>query len=266
MTIDQFNRHKERLKRLIELGRNLIGEIPFDHRDDWHFLQFCFLGKQVQHTENILKLNGDRDAWIVGKAMLEGYFQWLHILANDTRELSERWRAFVLVSDWRKKKKRIERGESIGQPTSDEIDGLLQGYSGEFLTEQARKALGEGKPLPEDPYVNNWLGKSVREIFFSLASHGIDQKDIDRFYNVYNHFSEWSHWSVAGVGRGIRTDEHGLITSWVTGAKEEYFEVIKIAFMCLIKLEIGIASQFKPDLLSKLNQIEQEYLSEFGTT
>lgn len=190
------------------------------------FMSLAFVSKQLDHAAAVLRLREHPDTNLVVRSMLEGLCQIKWALA-EPQERAHRWRAFAYVTDWRLARKR----HAASLPNADrdlrdcEREVLLHGRP--FLTKRARSALESTGQLPTDPYVDNWTGKSVRELFEAV-------KATDHYEWTYGIYSAWHHWSPGAIGLALKRTKRGVRYS----PRDRATTVVPliVAFQCLLEV------------------------------
>lgn len=253
--IEKFERHVNALLSLTEeILKNPI-RYSFDE-DHFGFMVLCFTTKQYDHLRSIsvlIKAGLPRDAAILARVMMEGMVALLWVVKNGGNEFSRQWRAYSLISDFRRMQKKKADGEDIDPSVEKKLIKGLDKEGEQFFSKKALKSNKEGTELPHDPYRKRWLDKMVPEIFSEIGQ--------DILYEQYSYYSDWVHWNPQGLGRALQTKEN--ITRFRSKAPEEEAGSFACGFMAVYETLNLLIKHFKLDNESDLKKIRDDYVSDF---
>lgn len=199
-TKERLDRLVRGLDELVSAGEALLGETAYRPDDRFGFMALTFFRRQQHHVSSLKKLIPGHDAALVARTMLEGMAQLLWA-SHKPAQRAGQWERFAAVADWRT----LNAFDAFGTPVSDEDRGRVHEFrrkwGPDYETRRARGAKQEGKDLP-DPYHSSWLkGVRLREVFEAIGG-------LDIYINTYRSFSDWHHWSPAGVGQAVEDSLH----------------------------------------------------------
>ena len=184
------------LRRLVRLVEPQFEDVSFPEDDHFAFMCMCFLARQYEHSGSILTLGESLDADLIARSMVEGLCQ-LVWAANDPDDRAYRWRAFSAMYDFDLLKKREAWGEKIDESERHEVFARWEAVEHLFLTNAAKRARAKDDPDPPRPYHRNWFGgRSVRDLCGAVGAEQL-------YEGPYDFFSEWHHWGIGGIGRGL---------------------------------------------------------------
>ena len=239
-------------KRLLALSKNEFVNLKYSENDDLGFMILCFLHKQTDHMQSIIALIPNRDTILVARSMIEGLCQLLWA-AREPAVRPLQWRAFAYVHDWRLLQQKIALGEKV--PTKDRaaIERGVKKYGDQFLKNKAKEAKKLRKPLPPDPYHDNWrCGTSLQQICKSVGG-------ADLYRSLYGPFSDWHHWGVGGLGESIKRGRDGVIYTPLSPA--DLASAVASGFQCLLET-IQIADKhFSLGIESKISKLRDGYVA-----
>jgi len=181
------------LSDLCRLTETWVDRSNLPEDDDFELFSQLFLLRQTDHARAVLALGQHHDVSLVVRSMHEGLWQ-LAWCTEDPDKRAARWKAFVVIHDWRHARADREEMGYVKQPEAREIKRLHDQWHEEFLSGHAKKKRAQGKPIPADPYVKHWTGLSVKEIHEQLGAHAKE------YGLIYNQLSDWHHWNTAGFG------------------------------------------------------------------
>lgn len=126
-TIKKFERHVNTLLSLTE--EILRGPIRYNFDEDhFGFMVLCFTTKQYDHLRSIfvlIKAGLPRDAAIIARVMMEGMVALLWVVKNGRDEFSRQWRAYSLISDFRRMQKKKADGEDVDPSVEKKLNEML---------------------------------------------------------------------------------------------------------------------------------------------
>jgi len=221
-----LNGLEEWINKLLDLADEILKSAKCSDNDHLGFMALCFLSRQVDHIQSVIRLVPNRDATLIARSMIEGLCQ-LCWAAQTPIELPLKWRTFGYVHDWRRQQIKINRGESItpDQQASNEIG--LKKYGNLFYTKEARKAVSQNLPLPLDPYHRDWkCGMQIKQICDCVNAG-------DLYQEVYKSFSEWHHWDTAGIGEALSWNNNKVTFSSLSPSNSAM--ALAVGFQCLIQ-------------------------------
>lgn len=202
--------------QLTAFTRELLGEsqsmlaapICCPESDDLGVMTILFAAKQVAHFETIHFLIDCRkhsDATIIARVMLEG-MSLLLWASEDPDDRPKKWRAYSLVFDLRLLRERQRTGGASADDNEDALLTRLETEATVFL-KAGRKDFGN-----PDAYRSRWhLDQSGKPVNISDIISGLDDPNL---LLQYDSLSNWIHWNVRGLGRGIRREGDHVRISW----------------------------------------------------
>ena len=100
------------INKLVGMVHEIV--VSAEYLDDDHlgFMALCFLVRQTNHIQSIVKLIPNRDSILIARSMVEGLYQLLWAAQEPTKR-PLKWRVFAYVHDWRLLQKKIACGELI---------------------------------------------------------------------------------------------------------------------------------------------------------
>lgn len=122
--------------------------------------------------------------------------------AEEPDDRASRWRAFAYVRDWRTLQRKIGAGVDVSSEERTKIENALHPYEHLFFTKEARDAKAQGRPLPANPFVRDWHGRTGKDIFDAVEGQVVHSE-------LYRPFSEWHHWDIARFAPLLQFDDHG---------------------------------------------------------
>lgn len=249
---------RKMLDDLLVLGFSLREQaFSMSGEEDFELMISCFLEKQIEHAMAVLglvDLELYRDAGLIVRSMLEGLIQLLWA-SQDINERPTRWREFTCVSDWRKLKKYERAGRETAIGKKDLVENRLCKVAHKFYTQRANKYLAASRPLPNDPYVTNWMGISYRKCFQAVGAGSL--LDFS-----YADVSAWHHWEPEGFGESIKVQPgaNGIVYSLALPSLRAGAQALTNGFQCLFQtLEIA-DKRFDLGIRAKLNFLRRNYL------
>lgn len=184
----------DQLKKMLELADSASRNVTVEEHDDLSFMAIQFLYKQMHHAESILILVPRRDAGLIARAMIDGFYKLLWAY-QAPKERPQLWRSFSVIEDWRLIQGRLKIGIVVNETDIRRNEaGLKQ------LGDLHRKS----KASSPDPYNEYWQGK-VR------LSDMADAVGRELYDGPYDELSDWEHWGVNGIGQSITREKDSLI-------------------------------------------------------
>mgnify|MGYP005840280711 CR=1 FL=1 len=243
------------VEKLLALADKMMNNVRYSEDDHFAFMALCFLCKQIEHTKSILALIPSRDVILIARSMMEGLAQLLWA-AREPDVLPLRWRAFAWVHDWRVMQAKIKAGEPVDPELSVAIESALQKYGDQFLTSKAQKAQKKGASLPPDPYHKDWrTGYKPQDIFASVGGE-------DLYNKLYKSFSDWQHWSAAGLGKAITRQGDRIIYSATSST--DAATALAVAFQCLLQTVKLVVDHLGIELTSETSELRDGYIADMG--
>ncbi len=244
---------------LLSLVQEIIQEpVTLSEEDHFGFMGRLFLHRQVEHIKSILILtdkNQGRDAELIARSMIEGLGQ-LKWAANDPQLRALRWRTFPWIFEWKTMKKKNESGESVGKKYRAKINDELAKYGEQFLTRKARHCQHKRKPLPSDPYCDNWTGHNTKDISDSVQGQLLHKE-------LYKPFSAWHHWSPEAFGEAIDRDQNSV--KFLTPSPSSSATALRTGFQCLLETVELVDIHFKLGFNSRITKVKEEYIKRYKT-
>jgi len=197
---------REQAQIILALADESSRSIPIHNDDDFGFMTMQFLCKQIQHGESILSLIPRRDAGLLARTMIDGFYQLLWT-SHAPEERAQRWRSFSVIHDWRLIQGRLREGIAVDEATIKENEISLSAFG-------HLHRLKKPKQGSLEPYHKKWYGSVA-------LSDMADVVGRELYDGPYGELSDWEHWGVSGIGESIsRKDGHLLVDSFserVTG-------------------------------------------------
>jgi hypothetical protein len=213
-----------------------------------------FAAKQSEHGRSVLILNDQMDAVLIARSMFEGLSQLLWASqAPDERPV--RWRSFAFIRDWRTMREQEAAGIAIDPHRRAYIEDGVSQYGNAFLTPKAKQAIGQGDPLPRDPYMKNWYREREKDVFAAAGG----QLAYDALYGP---FSEWHHWRIGGFGALIKFDEQAGRFRMTPHSGQFTASALSSAFQCLWQTLVILAHAVPRTVAVDLVAIREEFITE----
>jgi len=159
-----------------------------------------FVEKQRLHLRTLrilIDADAHRDAALIGRTMLEGTVLLAWAL-QDSEHRPAHWLWFGAVEDWRQ----LRQNEQNGLPGNAEgkarLEEIAQHYG--YYSNDAKKAMGSGQPLPDDPWAKTWPSPSTKDMFDAIGWSELHEQ-------AYRSASEWIHWSPRALHLAIVNDD-----------------------------------------------------------
>lgn len=242
--LDSLKKHCESIVRLCT-EQNCC---QIDDNDHLGFMSLCFLSKQIDHMNAVLKLFPHQDMQLISRAMIEGlcYLKWCF----KEPDCAFQWKGFAFIIDWRRLRDLEAKGKETPHDYKKAIEDFISEYSESFKTKK-----NKNKPIQEgiDPYHKNWkCGKKLKEISKEVQG--------DKLYEIlYSKYSDWQHWGVEGISRMINKQEDGVY--YVEDSDPGVLcSALAVAFQCLYEVMELNNNHHKLGLDDKLVKIYKEYM------
>lgn len=200
------------LQEALEIGSRTLKGMTVDVPDPVHIpedrrkqMVLLYASKQLEHLRSIYTLVGhgqDRDAWLISRVMLDGVTQLF--AAHKDQVLIDEWFWYGIVQDWKVLMEQKENGEPVDPEKLRIAEGLLQEHGDNYLSTHAKKKKKLGKPLPRDPYRNEWSHLNAREFHRRAGAEAV-------YGWVYAKTSQWIHWSTSTLMATISDETEGEI-------------------------------------------------------
>lgn len=248
--------HQEFCSRLLELVDELTSSTTYSDKDNFHFMALCYLAMQRTHLNSILKLEASRDAILIARPMLEKMCLLVWV-SEDVQSRGSLWREFVWIIDWRRLRVKKDAGELIDPEQNRTVEKMVNRVGDKFLTSKARKAKGDGKPMPTDPYFRAWHGKTFKEIAVLVDAD-------DLYKQIYRPFSDWMHGDVAGIAFAIEETEDGNI-KYSQYQPSYTITALNVGFQSLIQTLEIVVSELKLNGFDKITDLRTKFVRELGT-
>jgi hypothetical protein len=184
----------DEVKKLLILAQECARHIQVKEDDDFGFMSMHFLYKQMHHVESVLSLVPSRDAGLIARTMIDGFYQLLWA-AHAPEERSRLWRSFSIIHDWRLIQDRIREGIPVDAIDIRRNEEGLKEFGRLHRTQRQKSNL-------KDPYNKYWRGA----VSLSNMANIVGRELYD---GSYSELSDWEHWGVMGIGESItREDNH----------------------------------------------------------
>lgn len=234
----------------VEALRDLVHEAlsDADVQDSNHLgvMAAVFLSKQLDHAVAVLRLGEHPDTALIARSMLEGRCQLIWA-AKDPAERPLAWRSSAWIADWRTMRKADDAQEPVADERRAAISRQLEIYGAQFLKPSARDT---SKPLPNDPYRRAWYPGFVRDLFVATDS-------LELYNTLYVPFSEWHHWSAAGIGDAVHRSSDGV--TYRASAPQKEATALACAFQCLLETALIADDALGLGLAERLFGLVQRY-------
>jgi len=237
--------------KLLVLAEEVLANAKYSEDDHLGFMSLCFLSKQTGHMQSILTLSPSRDAILIARSMIEGLCQLLWAAVEPERSLN--WRAFALVHDLRVLESKEAQGETLSLARQD-IESKLSEYGEPFLNKKG-KTLDKNRPLMSKHYHYNWrCDKRIRDICDTVGG-------TDLYNKLYEQFSDWHHWGVAGLGSAIEQHADGVV--YYTLSSSDSASALACGFQCLLQTMEITDKRLCTGVESKIYEINNEYIARY---
>ena len=240
------------VKRLLALSKGVFKNVKYSENDHLGFMALCFLSKQIDHMQSIVTLIPSRDTILVARSMIEGLCQLLWA-AQEPAIRPLQWRAFACIHDWRLLQEKIAQGEKVPPKDRTAIKKRLKKYGDQFLKKNAKTAKTLGKPLPPDPYHDNWrCGYQLQQICESVGG-------ADLYRYLYGPFSDWHHWGVGGLGKAIKLQGNQVV--YTSLSPSDLASALASGFQCLLETIELTDKHLSLGLESKISELRDDYVA-----
>jgi Family of unknown function (DUF5677) len=194
------------------LASDLIARvINPDPENGTDVMALTFAIKQQEHLRSLQTLiaaGHHRDAYLIARTMVEGFGR-LFWSFQQTPDRTERWLWFGAIVDYRQTLEN-EREGLVGEAEDRATLWALAEQHGEpFYTKEARNRLAQAKrngtddPMPEDPWVDRWTPKKIKEMFSEIGQEVL-------YDTFYGRASEWIHWGPRAIFMAMEPGESGI--------------------------------------------------------
>ncbi len=229
---------------------------PIEYKESDHFgmMSILFLSKQMEHMISIIILvekGQGRDSEIIARSMYEGLVQ-IRWAQQDPNDRALRWRSYLWVSLWRKLREKQKNGKQINPTTQNQVNQELQQYGKQFYTARAKRQLEESNSLPDDPYRDNWFGKTLRQI-------ANDVKGEPLYKGLYKPICQWVHWDPIALEKAIKTK--GEETQYHSPSYISSYNSLAFGFQCLYETADIVNAHLKKGFDEKLNDLKDRYIN-----
>lgn len=196
--------------RIFEYVDARIGKLPdIKERDHFAFVSLSFLHKQMAHARsvNVLLESGlASDASVIARVMLEGliYVSWMFQKAD---ERAKKYREHALVSDYRTLLRKEADGTPVPEAQKHKVTSRLSELGSNHLKPE-KGSQKHGKKNDTDPYQGTWMyDDKGTKITISMMTEALGDKQLK---SLYDELSQWSHWTVKGIGRALVWDAQSV--------------------------------------------------------
>ncbi|MDB5986370.1 MAG: hypothetical protein JWR16_1423 [Nevskia sp.] len=251
-----LRKHAERLHLTADrvLERGLKGGVS----DHFGFMLFSFLVKQQEHVRSVLVLTDAgqySDTASIARIMIEGLCTLLWCAA-EPQERALQWRAYALVSDWSVLQKRKAAGQVVDPDVEQDLRERLAEYGPKYFTKAARKG---GADTLDFPYQNTWhLNETGQPIGKGTLFDSVRGKEL---YSLYEDFSQWIHWTPAGLG--VRIEHQEDRTFYNPNAYSTAAQALAAAVQSMLQTLELVYEHFRIDSEPSLKTLQAEYLKDF---
>jgi hypothetical protein len=223
---------QEWLNRLAAIALSFLHQPNLGYRgtEPFKFMSLCFATKQLDHHTSMVSLSGRRDMLLIARSMLEGAAQ-LAWAAQDPDVRATQWLDFVAVHDWRLHLRRQREGVSTDPARLERILQRRASLGDAFLTKKAHDAKEAKRPMPTDPFTQNWTGMTARQLFQSVGM----TLEYDHYYKP---FSDWSHWASSGFASSLSHRQEGTMYD-ATSPEDQVYALIIEFFSLFTTLQIA---------------------------
>jgi Family of unknown function (DUF5677) len=197
----------------------------------------------MQHAESLLLLVPRRDACLIARTMIDGYYQ-LSWASRAPKERGELWRSFAIIHDWRLIQGRIKEGLPVAQADIRRNQAGLKEF-GDL------HRIKNPKPNSQDPYNRYWRGK----ISLAEMANAVGRELYD---GPYEELSDWEHWGVSGIGDSISRQNNHLSVDHrserITGL------ALLAAFQCLFQALEAVDAHLSLKITETLQKMSKEFI------
>lgn len=237
-------------EKLRDLSESALSELTTDMNDHFGVMAIFFLSKQYEHMKAIIALRQHRDSELVARSMLEGLVQFVWAAQDQSRAFD--WRVYGHVHNFRQL--REDPGLLSNDPEAvKRHEEALAEYGTKFFTAKARAAESQGGEMPKDPFFKEWTGKSLKELCGEVQA--------DALYRFYRRFSDWHHWSFAGLSRALDTSNPKFV-SYKPESKMSAAHALVLGFQCLYQTCEIAGKHFDLHLDESLERIRNQHFED----
>lgn len=238
---------------------DFLGDVLLADSDHLGFMALCFAYKQFAHARSVMLLldaHQHIDAATIGRVMLEGLIlvAWA-ALRPDERPL--RWRAYSLVSDW--KKIQAEAGApspELVEKKADLAKRLIE--HPEFLTGGARK---HGPASFPDPYQANWrLDANGSKV--ELRDMAAELED-PALKVLYDELSQAAHWTPRGVAIDVSSEEDRTTFAFTSATQAAM--ACGAAFLSLTQTAMLLHQHYRGQPHVRMQNVFDSYVRRLGS-
>lgn len=177
----------------------------FKRSDNLVFMALCFVPRQAEYLKSVCLLTdaGEHNAaGLIARSMIEGLA--LLLLAVNDNTLPERWRAYAAVENLALLRKRELQGNKVTPDIRSAIELQVTLFGERFYKRKSRQKQSDGKPLPANPFHQNWYrGIHISDVFAKVRG--------DKLYEwIYWDTSRLAHWTVGGLTKDLRGDDESF--------------------------------------------------------
>lgn len=241
---------REFADRICALTNEILNEAATNNEDNFGVMGICFLSKQLHHLKAIVHLQNHRDAELIARSMLEGYIQlsWCSI---DSDNRARQWREFGRIHNYQILKRNPRLSELLKEEAKVEFRENAENLV-HFYRASAKQKISMGKSPPPNLFVNNWFGEKTIWQLFSEVPDGTE------LYALYSHYSDWHHWSFAGLARALDVSANDV--RYKANSPLSAAQGLTTGFQCLLKSCDIVVDHFGLDFEEKLQQIYDGYI------
>ena len=241
---------KTYVQRLLTLSSEVLNQLHTNNEDHLGVMGICFLRKQLEHLNAIMLLGPHRDSELIARSMLEGLAQFIWAV-NGGQERARRWRDFGHIQNLRQLRNDPNPSATPHPGFQQQVENNVQSFGNTFYSKIALKKEERGEPLPDDPFAIDWTCMSVKELFGQVESYG-------QLYRYYIRFSEWHHWSFAGLARAL--DITGPSIRYKPESTVSAAQALVVGFQCLFQTCELADKHFELSFGQRLGDLRKEYL------
>ncbi len=236
---------------------NVASQRFMSDEDDFAFISLAFLHKFLLHAESVSLLCAEglvSDAGIIARSMLEGliYLAWMD---KDKQVRARKYRHFAAVEDFRQIRKAEKRGANLPKEVHERTNVLLQSLDDSFLNRKAKS--NQLKPA-DDPYQKGWnydengVRVEIRDMVREIGDELLKE--------LYDDLSQWSHWTIQGVGRNLKRTDKSVRMS--AGNEYDAIRAFSSVVIALVGAAIAVDNHFSGKHAAVLDSFRSELVAE----
>lgn len=214
------------------------------NNNPFRLMCLSFLSRQFNHAQSLVALQNNRDMTLIARTMLEGMVLLMWV-KQESSIRARLWRDFAFIHDWRLIKKHRESDIIVSDEVWERAEKMSRETGELFYTRQAREAIANSRPLPDDPYWKYWHSQERLNWFTIFKDVGHE----DWYSNLYVGLCRWFHWESASIALSIKKEGKNFTFSLVR--EDDIYFAIMIEIICIhvtiqltnIELSLGLSEE-----------------------